>query len=104
MPGFEAAGVGARKESAAESAGEGIVAAAAAAEAENESGPVLVGMAMRGEGATIPPCFVGDASGVFSDALLPVPMSLPSTGVIGVRPLLESPVELAGLFPRRPMP
>ena len=31
-------------------------------------------------------------------------MSLPSTGVIGVRPLLESPVELAGLLPRRPMP
>ncbi len=29
-------------------------------------------------------------------------MSLPSTGVIGVLPLLESPVELAGLFPRRP--
>ena len=28
-------------------------------------------------------------------------ISAPSTGVIGVRPLLESPVELAGLFPRR---
>lgn len=30
--------------------------------------------------------------------------SLPSTGVMGVRPLLESPVELAGLLPRRPNP
>ena len=30
--------------------------------------------------------------------------SLLSTGVIGVRPLLESPVELAGLFPRTPRP
>ena len=31
-------------------------------------------------------------------------ISLPSTGVIGVRPLLESPVELAGLLPRKPRP
>lgn len=30
--------------------------------------------------------------------------SLPSTGVMGVRPLLESPVELDGLLPRRPKP
>ena len=39
-----------------------------------------------------------------ASAAAELPMSLPSTGVIGVRPLLESPVELAGLFPRSPVP
>ncbi len=60
VPGIEAAGVGGRNESVADNAGEGIIVAA---------GPV--GIAMRGEGATIVPnefkdSLTGEGCGVFS--------------------------------------
>ncbi|PIL28888.1 hypothetical protein GSI_08934 [Ganoderma sinense ZZ0214-1] len=61
VPGFDAAGVGGRNESVADNAGEGIMAAL---------GPV--GIAMRGEGAAMPPTeevtegFAGDGCGVLS--------------------------------------